>query len=50
MKLWARHVKSAQWTTVPDAGHSIAWEQPAIFNDIVLKFLKEARPFGDVPQ
>ena len=50
MKLWARHVKSAQWTTVPDAGHSIAWEQPAIFNDIVLKFLKEGRPFGDVPQ
>jgi pimeloyl-ACP methyl ester carboxylesterase len=36
---------------VPDAGHSIAWEQPAIFNDIVLKFLKkEGRPFGDVPQ
>ena len=50
MKLWARHVKGAQWTTVPDAGHSIAWEQPAIFNDIVLTFLKEGRPFGDVPQ
>ena len=50
MKLWARHVKGAQWTMVPDAGHSIAWEQPAIFNDIVLKFLKEGRPFGDVPQ
>jgi pimeloyl-ACP methyl ester carboxylesterase len=50
MKLWARHVKEAQWTTVPDAGHSIAWEQPAIFNDIVLKFLKGGRPFGDVPR
>lgn len=50
MKIWARHVKGAQWTTVPDAGHSIAWEQPAIFNDIVLKFLKEGRPFGDVPR
>lgn len=50
MKLWARHVKGAQWTTVPDAGHSIAWEQPAIFNDIVLKFLKGGRPFGDVPK
>jgi pimeloyl-ACP methyl ester carboxylesterase len=49
MKLWARHVKGAQWTTVPDAGHSIAWEQPALFNDIVLKFLKGGRPFGDVP-
>ncbi len=50
MKLWARHVKGAQWTTVPDAGHSIAWEQPAIFNDIVLKFSERGRPFGDVPQ
>ena len=50
MKIWARHVKGAQWTTVPDAGHSIAWEQPAPFNDIVLKFLKGGRPFGDVPR
>ena len=50
MTLWARHVKGAQWTTVPDAGHSIAWEQPAMFNEIVLKFLKGGRPFGDVPR
>ncbi len=50
MKLWARHVKGAQWATVPDAGHSIAWEQPTIFNDVVLKFLKGGRPFGDVPR
>ena len=49
MRIWARHVKDAQWTTVPDAGHSIAWEQPAIFNDIVLRFLKGGRPFGNVP-
>jgi len=50
MKLWARHVKGVQWTTVPDAGHSIAWEQPAIFNEIVLRFLKGDRPFPAVPQ
>lgn len=50
MKLWARHVKDAQWTTVPDAGHSIAWEQPAIFNDVVLRFLKGGRPFASVPE
>ena len=50
MMIWARHVKGAQWTTVPDAGHSVAWEQPAIFNDIVLRFLKGGRPFGDVPR
>jgi len=49
MRIWARYVKGAQWTTVPDAGHSIAWEQPAIFNDIVLRFLKGGRPFGPVP-
>jgi pimeloyl-ACP methyl ester carboxylesterase len=50
MKLWARHVKGAQWTTVMDAGHSIAWEQPAAFNDAVLRFLKGGRPFPAVPQ
>jgi pimeloyl-ACP methyl ester carboxylesterase len=49
MKIWARHVKGAQWTTVADAGHAIAWEQPAAFNDIVLRFLKGGRPFGAVP-
>jgi pimeloyl-ACP methyl ester carboxylesterase len=49
MRLWARHVKDARWATVPDAGHSIAWEQPALFNDIVLKFLKGGRSFAGVP-
>ena len=49
MRLWARHVKGAQWATVPDAGHSIAWEQPDVFNDIVLRFLKGGRPFPAVP-
>jgi pimeloyl-ACP methyl ester carboxylesterase len=50
MKVWARHVKGAQWTSVPDAGHAIAWEQPAVFNEIVLKFLKRDGPFTGVPQ
>jgi pimeloyl-ACP methyl ester carboxylesterase len=49
MRLWARHVKGAQWATVPDAGHSIAWEQPGVFNGIVLRFLKGGRPFPPVP-
>jgi pimeloyl-ACP methyl ester carboxylesterase len=49
MRLWARHVKGAQWATVPDSGHSIAWEQPGVFNDIVLRFLKGGRPFPAVP-
>ena len=50
MKLWARHLEGAQWTTVMDAGHSIAWEQPAAFNDIVLRFLQGGSPFPAVPQ
>jgi pimeloyl-ACP methyl ester carboxylesterase len=50
MKLWARHLKGAQWTTVMDAGHSIAWEQPDALNDIVLRFLKGGSPFPAVPQ
>jgi pimeloyl-ACP methyl ester carboxylesterase len=49
MRLWARHVKGAQWATMPDAGHSLAWEQPDVFNDIVLRFLKGGRPFPGVP-
>ena len=39
MQLWARHVKGAQWVVVPDAGHSIAWEQPERFNAALLEFL-----------
>jgi pimeloyl-ACP methyl ester carboxylesterase len=50
MKIWARYVKGAQWATVADAGHAIAWERPAAFNDIVLTFLKGGRPFGEVPR
>ena len=49
MRLWARHVKDAQWVTLADAGHAIAWEQPDLFNDIVLRFLKGGRPFARVP-
>jgi pimeloyl-ACP methyl ester carboxylesterase len=49
MRLWARHVKDAQWATMADAGHAIAWEQPELFNEIVLRFLKGGRPFPSVP-
>jgi pimeloyl-ACP methyl ester carboxylesterase len=40
MKLWGRHLANAEWMEVPDAGHSIAWEQPEIFNSYVIQFLK----------
>jgi pimeloyl-ACP methyl ester carboxylesterase len=39
MRAWARHIGPAQYVHVPDAGHSINWEQPAVFNDLVLRFL-----------
>jgi pimeloyl-ACP methyl ester carboxylesterase len=39
MRLWAPHVKNSEWTVVPDAGHSMAWEQPDIFNEKVLEFI-----------
>jgi pimeloyl-ACP methyl ester carboxylesterase len=50
MKIWGRHVKDAEWASVPDAGHAIAWEQPAIFNDLVLRFLRRQGSFQGVPQ
>jgi pimeloyl-ACP methyl ester carboxylesterase len=40
MRLWAAHVKNHEWTVVPDAGHAITWEQPDVFNEKVLAFLK----------
>jgi pimeloyl-ACP methyl ester carboxylesterase len=48
MRLWARHVKGAQWADVPDAGHAVAWERPEVFNEIVLQFLKGQRSFPNV--
>lgn len=49
VRLWARQVKGAQWATVADAGHAIAWEQPDVFNEIVLKFLAGGLAFPSVP-
>jgi pimeloyl-ACP methyl ester carboxylesterase len=39
MKLLAAHLKDSRWALVPDAGHSVAWEQPDIFNKNVLDFI-----------
>ena len=43
MRAWARHLRNAQYVHVPDAGHSIHWEQPEAFNGHVLRFL-QAQP------
>ena len=40
MRIWAAHVKNHEWAVVSDAGHAIAWEQPDVFNEKVLEFIK----------
>jgi pimeloyl-ACP methyl ester carboxylesterase len=41
MRTWASHLNGGYlWMTVPDSGHSIAWEHPEIFNENVLAFVK----------
>lgn len=39
MKTWARHLQNAQFAEIGDAGHSINWERPLEFNQLVLEFL-----------
>ena len=39
MRLLAARVPDCQFATVPEAGHSAFWEQPEIWNRIVLDFL-----------
>jgi pimeloyl-ACP methyl ester carboxylesterase len=43
MRQWSAHLRNGEWASVPDSGHSIAWEQPEIFNRIVLNFLRGCR-------
>jgi len=40
MRIWAAHLKNHEWTVVADSGHAIAWEQPDVFDDKVLAFVK----------
>ena len=40
MRAWAAHVKNYEWAVLPDSGHSIAWEQPGLFNETVLAFIR----------
>jgi pimeloyl-ACP methyl ester carboxylesterase len=39
MRLLAAHIPSCQFATVPEAGHGAHWEQPEIWNRIVLEFI-----------
>jgi pimeloyl-ACP methyl ester carboxylesterase len=41
IRLWAKQLKSYEWTLITEAGHSLAWEQPEAFNKAVLEFVKK---------
>jgi pimeloyl-ACP methyl ester carboxylesterase len=43
MRLWGGYIPNAQWAVIPNAGHSINWEEPETFNGVVLRFLKGER-------
>ena len=40
LKLFTARIKNSESTIVPGAGHSSYWEQPEIFNNAVLSFIK----------
>jgi pimeloyl-ACP methyl ester carboxylesterase len=39
LRLFASHLPNAELVLVPEAGHSVYWEQPELFNRTVLGFL-----------
>ena len=39
MRLLAAHIPPCQFVTVPEAGHAAFWEQPEIWNRLVLEFI-----------
>ncbi len=43
MRLVAEHIPDCRFETVPEAGHAAFWEQPEIWNRLVLEFLREHR-------
>jgi pimeloyl-ACP methyl ester carboxylesterase len=40
LRLYARHIPDNELVIVPEAGHSIHWERPALFNATVLDYVK----------
>jgi len=39
MRIQSTHIANVQLVIVPEAGHSVNWEQPAVFNRLVLDFI-----------
>ena len=44
MRLLATHIPGCQFATVPEAGHAAFWEQPEIWNRLVLEFIGRHGP------
>jgi pimeloyl-ACP methyl ester carboxylesterase len=40
MRILAAHIHDHQFVTVPEAGHAAFWEQPEIWNQLVLEFIR----------
>ena len=41
MRLFADRIKGSELVIVPEAGHSAYWEQPEVFNRVVLDFIRK---------
>jgi len=41
LRLFAARIKNSESKIVPEAGHSVYWEQPEIFNRAVLDFIRK---------
>jgi pimeloyl-ACP methyl ester carboxylesterase len=39
LRTFASHLQNAELVLVPEAGHSVYWEQPDLFNRTVLGFI-----------
>ncbi len=40
MRLWSRHITAPkEFLVIPEAGHVLVWEQPEVFNRILIDFL-----------
>ena len=39
LRLFAAHIQGSETFTVPEAGHSVYWEEPEVFNRAVLDFI-----------
>jgi pimeloyl-ACP methyl ester carboxylesterase len=43
MRLLVAHLPGSQFVTIPEAGHAAFWEQPELWNRLVLEFINQHR-------